>query len=94
MQRYDWVMDHWNTLWSLDVCRVGARWCRGPFEPAQLTKGGQRRAFLGDPRHRHGFHCTPQHGSWLHQAAWFFGVLQRRFLAQGSLTSIKDFECR
>lgn len=94
MQRYDWVMDNVNTPWSLDVCRLVARWCRVPCEPAKLTKGVQRRAFLGDPSHRHVFHCTPQHGSWLHQAALFFGVLQRRFLARGSFTSIKDFERR
>jgi hypothetical protein len=37
------------------------------------------------------FHFTPKHGSWLNQAEWFFGVLQRRFLARGSFTSIKDF---
>jgi predicted component of type VI protein secretion system len=40
------------------------------------------------------FHFTPKHGSWLNQAALFFGVWQRRFLARGSFTSIKDFERR
>jgi transposase len=94
MQRYDWVMDNLNTHWSLDVCRLVARWCRVPFEPAKLTKGVQRRAFLGDPSHRHVFHFTPKHGSWLNQAELFLGVLQRRFLARGSFTSIKDFERR
>ena len=94
MQRYDWVMDNLHTHWSLDVCRLVARWCRVPFEPAKLTKGVQRRAFLGDPSHRHVFHFTPKHGSWLNQADLFFGVLQRRFVARGSFTSIKDFERR
>jgi DDE superfamily endonuclease len=94
MERYDWVMDNFNTHWSLDVCRLVARWGTGPFEPAKLKKGGQRRAFLGDPRHRHGCHFTPKHGSWLNQAEFFFRVVPRRFLARGSFPSAKDFERR
>jgi transposase len=94
MTRYDWVLDNLNTHWSLDVCRVVARWCKVPFEPQRLKKGAQRRAFLSDPSHRHVFHCTPQHGSWLNQAELFFGVLHRRFLARGSFPSAKDFERR
>lgn len=86
MQRYDWVMDNLNTHWSLDVCRLVARWCRVPFEPQKLQKGPQRRAFLSDPSHRHVFHFTPKHGSWLNQAELFFGVLNRRFLARGSFS--------
>jgi hypothetical protein len=81
------VLANFNTHWSLDVCRVVARWCPGPFEPHKLNKGPQRRAFWSDPSHRHVFPCTPQHGSWLHQAEWFFGVLHRRFLARGSFPS-------
>ena len=94
MQRYDWVMDNLNTHWSLDVCRLVARWCKIPFEPEKLKKGVQRRAFLSDPSHRHVLHFTPKHGSWLNQAELFFGVLQRRFLARGSFSSLKDFERR
>ena len=94
MERYDWVMDNLNTHWSLDVCRVVARWCRVPFEPHKLKKGVQRRAFLSDPSHRHVVHFTPKHGSWLNQAELFFSVLQRRFLARGSFPSVKDFERR
>ena len=94
MNRYDWVMDNLNTHWSLDVCRLVARWCKVPFEPEKLKKGVQRRAFLSDSSHRHVFHFTPKHGSWLNQAELFFGVLQRRFLARGSFTSLKDFERR
>ena len=92
MKRYDWVMDNLNTHWSLDVCRLVARWCKVPFEPEKLKKGVQRRAFLSDPGHRHVFHFTPKHGSWLNKAELFFGTLQRRFLARGSFRSIKDFE--
>jgi hypothetical protein len=94
MERYDWVMDNLHTPWSLDVCRLVARWCKVPFEPEKLKKGVQRRAFLCDPRHRHVFHFTPKHGSWLNQAAWFFRVLHRRFLARGSFPSAKDFDRR
>src|SRR6266481_4713882 len=94
MQRYDWIMDNLNTHWSLDVCRLVARWCKIPFEPEKLKKGVQRRAFLSDPSHRHVLHFTPKHGSWLNQAELFFGVLQRRFLARGSFSSLKDFERR
>ena len=91
MQRYDWVMDNLNTHWSLDVCRLVARWCKVPFEPQRLNTGPQRRAFLNDPSHRHVFHFTPKHGSWLNQAELFFSVLHRRFLARGSFSSAKDF---
>jgi hypothetical protein len=94
MQRYEWGMDNLNTHWSRDVCRLVARWCKVPFEPEKLKKGAQRRAFLGDPYHRHVLHCTPKHGSWLNQAALFFRVLHRRFLARGSFSSAKDFDCR
>jgi hypothetical protein len=89
MKRYDWVMDKLNTHWSLDVCRLVARWCQVPFEPEKLKNGVQRRAFLCDPRHRHVLHFTPKHGSWLHQAELFFRVLHRRFLARGSFPSAK-----
>jgi transposase len=94
MERYDWVMDNLNTHWSLDVCRLVARWCQVPFEPAKLKKGVQRRAFLSDPRHRHVLHFTPKHGSWLNQAELFFSVVHRRFLALGSFPSAKDFDRR
>jgi hypothetical protein len=94
MKRYDWVMDNLHTHWSLDVCRLVARWCTIPFEPDKLKKDTQRRAFLCDPSHRHVFHFTPKHGSWLNQAELFFGVLHRHFLARGSFPSAKDFERR
>src|SRR5215471_3445542 len=94
MQRYDWIMDNLNTHWSLEVCRLVARWCKVPFEPKKLPREAERRAFLGDPTHRHVFHFTPKHGSWLNQAELFFGVLQRRFLGRGSFTSGAEFDAR
>ncbi len=94
MQRYDWIMDNLNTHWSLEVCRLVARWCGVPSAPNTLQTGVQRRAFLGDPSHRHVFHFTPKHGSWLNQAELFFGVLSRRFLARGSFRSVQEFAVR
>ncbi len=91
LHRYDGVMDNLHTHWSLAVCRLVARWCKGPCAPHTLKTGPQRRAFLTDPSHRHVFHFTPKHGSWLNQAELFFGVLHRRFLARGSFPSAKDF---
>jgi hypothetical protein len=69
MTRDDWVRDNFKTPWRLDVCRWVARWGKGPFEPHTLKRGPQRRAFLRDPSHCHGFHCTPKHGAWRKQAA-------------------------
>jgi hypothetical protein len=94
MERYDGVMDNLHTHWRLDVCRLVARWGKGPFAPEKRKKGAQRRAFLGDPRHRHGLHFTPKHGAWLNQAALFFRVVPRRVLARGSLHSAKEFDRR
>ena len=90
MTRYAWGLDNFNTHWSLDVCRGGARWCTGPLAPQKRQKGPQRRTFWRDPSHRPVLHCPPQHGSWLTQAAWFFGVWPRRLLARGSFPSAKD----
>jgi len=69
MQRDDWVVDNLNTHWSLAVCRLVAQWCDVPYLPKALRRGVQRRAFLSDPTHRHVFHFTPKHGSWLNQVA-------------------------
>jgi DDE superfamily endonuclease len=94
MKRYDGGMDNLKTHWSLDVCRLGARWCQVPCAPKKLKTGTQRRAFRCDPRPRHGLHFTPKHGAWLNQAALFFGVLHRRVLARGSFGSVKECAVR
>jgi DDE superfamily endonuclease len=94
MRRYDWVMDNLNTHWSLDVCRLVAQWCHVPYVAKDLRRGVQRRAFLSDPSHRHVFHFTPKHGSWLNQVELWFSVLARRFLKRGDFASAHDFETR
>jgi hypothetical protein len=60
----------------------------------ELQRGVQRRAFLCDPTHQHGFHFTPIHGSWLHQVALWLSVLARRFLQRGDDASAHDFDPR
>ena len=88
---WDWVVDNLNTHWSLEVCRVMADLCRVPFVAAELRTGPQRRAFLTNPTHKHVFHFTPTHGSWLNQVELWFSVLSRRFLKRGDFGSMEEF---
>ena len=94
MERYDWIIDNLNTHWSLDVCQLVAEWCDVPFDAKALRRGPARRAFLTDSSHKHVFHFTPKHGSWLNQVELWFGTLQRRFLARGEFASATEFERR
>jgi len=94
MERFDWILDNLNTHWSLSVCRLVAELSDVPFMPKELRTGQERRAFLTDPSHKHVFHFTPKHGSWLNQVELWFGVLARRFLARGDFNSPEDFENR
>jgi hypothetical protein len=93
-EEFDWVVDNLNTHWSMEVCEYVAALSDVPFEPKQLRTGKQRRAFLTDPSHKHVFHFTPKHGSWLNQVELWFSVLSRRFLKCGDFTGPEDFEQR
>ena len=92
MKGFDWVLDNLNTHWSLEVCELVASLSDVPFEPKKLKTGVQRREFLTNPSHKHVFHYTPKHGSWLNQVELWFSVLARRFLQRGDFSSPEEFE--
>lgn len=73
---------------------VVAQWCKVPFDAKDLRRGVQRRAFLSDQRHKHVFHFTPTHGSWLNQVELWFSVLAHRFLKRGDFCSAQDLATR
>jgi DDE superfamily endonuclease len=91
---FDWVVDNLNTHWSMEVCEWIAAFSDVSFNPWQLRTGRQRRAFLSDPTHKHVFHFTPKHGSWLNQVELWFSVLSRRFLKRGDFAGVVEFEQR
>lgn len=91
---FDWVVDNLNTHWSMEVCEYIAALSDVSFNPWQLRTGKQRRAFLTDPTHKHVFHFTPKHGSWLNQVELWFSVLSRRFLRRGDFHGVAEFEER
>jgi hypothetical protein len=91
---FDWVVDNLNTHWSMEVCEWVAAFSDVSFNPWQLRTGRQRRAFLSDPTHKHVFHFTPKHGSWLNQVELWFSVLSRRFVKRGDFAGVTEFEQR
>jgi len=91
---FDWVVDNLNTHWSMEVCEWIAAFSDVSFNPWELRTGRQRRAFLGDATHKHVFHFTPKHGSWLNQVELWFSVLSRRFLRRGDYAGVTEFEYR
>jgi transposase len=93
-QRFHWVLDNLNTHSSLVVCELMAQLNGLPFHEKDLRTGTQRRAFLTDPTHKHVFHFTPKHGSWLNQVELWFSTLARRFLKRGDFASAAEFIAR
>lgn len=89
-QRYDGVVDHLQTPWRLDVCRLVARWCALPLTPKTRPCGAQRRAFLSDPTPPPVCHCTPPHGAWLNQVEFWCSVLARRGRKRGDVRGVED----
>src|SRR5262249_2934503 len=59
--------------------------------PAGLKSGKDRRQWLSDPSHKHVFHFTPVHGSWLNQVEMFFSVLTRKLLRRDDFASAAAF---
>ena len=94
MKRFDWVVDNLNTHWSLEVCQWVAQRGGIACDARALATGQQRRTFLIDPSHKHVFHFTPLHGSWLNQVELFFSVLSRRVLKRGDFASAAACEDR
>lgn len=92
MEGFDWVLDNLNTHWSLEVCNAVASLSGVAFEPKKLKTGAEHRAFLTDPSHKHVFHFTPKHGSWVNQVELWFSILARRFLQRGDFCSPEVFE--
>jgi len=94
MKRFDRVVDNLNTHWSLLVCQQVAKWEGLVIDEKDLSTGAQRRAFLSDASHKHVFHFTPVHGSWLNQVELFFSVLSRKLLKRGDFAGAEQFEGR
>ena len=90
-RRFHWVLDNLNTHWSLEVCELMAELSGVPFHKRSLRTGRERRAFLTDPNHKHVFHFTPKHGSWLNQVELWSGTLARRWLKRGDFASAEEF---
>jgi DDE superfamily endonuclease len=92
-ERYHWVVDNNRTHSTPAVCARVAE-LSGLASPEGLKTGQDRRRWLSDPEHRHVFHFTPVHGSWLNQVELFFSVLSRKLLKRDDFASKEAFEER
>jgi DDE superfamily endonuclease len=88
--RYHWVVDNNRTHSTPAVCALVAE-LSGLPAPQQLQTGKDRRRWLCDPEHKHVFHFTPVHGSWLNQVEMFFSVLTRKLLKRDDFASAEGF---
>jgi hypothetical protein len=88
---YHWVLDNNRTHSTPGVCRVVAELSGLEFDEGQYPTAKARRAWLSDPSHKHVFHFTPVHGSWLNQVELWFSVLTRRLLKRDDFASVEEF---
>lgn len=92
-ERYHWVLDNNRTHSTKAVCALVAE-LSGLDVPEGLSTGKARRPWLSEPEHKHVFHFTPVHGSWLNQVELFFSVLTRKLLRRDDFTSAEAFAQR
>jgi hypothetical protein len=90
VQRYHWVLDNNRTHSTPAVCALVAE-LSGLAVPGSLKTGKARRQWLSDAEHKHVFHFTPVHGSWLNQVEMFFSVLTRKLLKRDDFASAAAF---
>jgi hypothetical protein len=90
-ERYHWVVDNNRTHSTPAVCAAVAALSGLGLDERRLRTGAERRAWLSEPGHRHVFHFTPVHGSWLNQVELFFGVLSRKLLRRDDFASAEAF---
>jgi hypothetical protein len=93
-ERYHWVLDNNRTHSTPGVCACVAELSGLPFDADDYPTAKARRAWLSAPEHKHVFHFTPVHGSWLNQVELFFSVLSRKLLARDDFASAVAFEGR
>jgi hypothetical protein len=89
-ERYHWVLDNNRTHSTPAVCELVAE-LSGLAVPVGLKTGKDRRRWLSEAGHKHVFHFTPVHGSWLNQVELFFGVLSRKLLGRDDFASADGF---
>lgn len=90
-ERYHWVVDNNRTHSTPLVCAVVAQLSGIAFDADTFKTAKKRREWLSDPEHKHVFHFTPVHGSWLNQAELFFSVLGRKLLSRDDFASALAF---
>jgi hypothetical protein len=93
-ERYHWVLDNNRTHSTPGVCACVAELSGLAFAAGDYPTAKARRAWLSEPSHKHVFHFTPVHGSWLNQVELFFSVLGRKLLARDDFASASAFEGR
>jgi hypothetical protein len=89
--RYHWVLDNNRTHSTPGVCALIAELSGVAFDAGQVRTAPQRRAWLSEPGHKHVFHFTPVHGSWLNQVELFFSVLTGKLLKRDDFASKEAF---